>query len=102
MNYLQDQNLQTLESLPNQIREIAGAMLFLNAENGQAALSTTADFIQSRIESATALSADDVNRVLDPLASADMLIDNLKSKQPVLQSMFKVALDSSQKLKTVA
>jgi osmotically-inducible protein OsmY len=58
MNYLQDQNLQTLESLPNQIREIAGAMLFLNAENGQAALSTTADFIQSRIESATALSTE--------------------------------------------
>jgi hypothetical protein len=43
-----------------------------------------------------------VNHVLDALASADMLIDNLKNKQPVLHSMFDVALDSSQKLKTVA
>ena len=101
-NYLQDHNLQTLETLPAQLREIGGALLFLNAENGQAALNTAAEFVQDRVSSSTALTAEDVNRVLDPLASADMLIDNLKNKQPVLHSMFEVALDSSQKLKTVA
>ncbi len=102
LNYLQDHNTQVVESVPAQIREISGALLFLNAENGQAALKTVADFVQERIESATALSQEDVHRILDPLASADMLIDNLKNKQPVLHSMFDVALDSSQKLKTVA
>lgn len=40
-----------------------------------------------------------INHVLDTLASADMLIDNLKNKLPVLHTMFKVALESSDKLK---
>ena len=31
-----------------------------------------------------------------------MLIDNLKNKQPVLHAMFKIALDSSDKLKAAA
>jgi hypothetical protein len=36
------------------------------------------------------------------LASADMMIENLQNKQPVLQTMFDVALASSQNLKSVA
>lgn len=102
VTYLQDQNLESLATIPAQIREIAGAILFLNAETGRDALRTSADFVERRLESSTALTAEEINHVLDPLASADMLIDNLKNKQPVLQSMFNVALDSSEKLKTVA
>ncbi|MGE8538160.1 MAG: chemotaxis protein [Acinetobacter sp.] len=102
VNHLQDQNLAALALLAPQFREISGAMLFLNAETARTALSATADFLQSRVELGVALSAEDVDRALDSLASADMMIDNLKSKQPVLQSMFKVALDSSEKLKIVA
>ena len=100
--YQQEQDLATLENTPAQLREVAGAMLFLGAENGQTALNLSADFVQQQITAETALTAAQVNHVLDALASADMLIDNLKNKQPVLHSMFDVALDSSQKLKTVA
>ncbi|MGE8558352.1 MULTISPECIES: chemotaxis protein [unclassified Acinetobacter] len=102
MQYLQDQNLAALENIPTQLREIGGALLFLNAESGQKSLNTAAAFVQQQIENSATISTEQINHTLDTLASADMLIDNLKSKQPVLQSMFDVALESSEKLKTVA
>lgn len=101
-DYLQDQDLTKLEPVPNQFCEIGGAMLFLNAEHVKAAFNTTALFIKNRIEQSVALTPAEIHHALDALASADMMIDNLKNKQPVLQSMFEVALDSSEKLKIVA
>ncbi|MFW2044746.1 chemotaxis protein [Acinetobacter variabilis] len=101
-DYLQDQDLTKLEPVPTQFCEIGGAMLFLNAEHVKAAFNTTALFIKNRIEQSLALTPAEIHHALDALASADMMIDNLKNKQPVLQSMFKVALDSSEKLKIVA
>ncbi|WP_284879191.1 chemotaxis protein [Acinetobacter variabilis] len=101
-DYLQDHDLTKLEPVPIQFCEIGGAMLFLNAEHVKAAFNTTALFIKNRIEQSVALTPAEIHYALDALASADMMIDNLKNKQPVLQSMFKVALDSSEKLKIVA
>lgn len=101
-NYLQDQDLAALEPVPVQFCEIGGAMLFLNAEHVRTAFTTTAAFIKNRIDLSMALTPEEIHRALDTLASADMMIDNLKNKQPVLQAMFKVALDSSEKLKIVA
>lgn len=100
--HLENQNVADLEHTSAQIREVAGAMLFLNAENGQKALKVSEDFVHAQVEACQHLTLEQVNHILDSLASADMLIDNLKNKQPVLHSMFKVALDSSEKLKTVA
>ena len=102
VQYAQDNNLAAVESIPTQLREIGGALLFLNAESGQTALRTAADFIQQQIETSGSINLEHLNHTLDTLASADMMIDNLKYKQPVLQSMFNVALQSSEKLKTVA
>lgn len=100
--HLENQSVADLEHTSAQIREVAGAMQFLNAENGQKALKVSADFVHAQVEAGQNLTLEQVNHILDSLASADMLIDNLKNKQPVLHSMFKVALDSSEKLKTVA
>ncbi len=102
MQYAQDNNLATVENVPTQLREIGGALLFLNAEAGQIALRTAADFIQQQIETSGLINPEHINHTLDALASADMMVDNLKDKQPVLQSMFHVALQSSEKLKIVA
>ena len=102
VQYAQDHNLAAVENIPTQLREIGGALLFLNAEAGQTALRTAADFIQQQIETSGSINLEHLNHTLDTLASADMMIDNLKYKQPVLQSMFNVALQSSEKLKTVA
>lgn len=100
--HLQNQSVADLEHTSAQIREVAGAMQFLNAESGQQALKVSADFVHAQVEAGQNLTLEQVNHILDTLASTDMLIDNLKNKQPVLHSMFKVALDSSEKLKTVA
>ena len=102
VQYVNDQNASALETVPTQLREIGGALLFLNAETGQESLSTAANFVQGHFDAGTAIDAQDINHVLDTLASADMLIENLKNKLPVLHSMFKVALESSNKLKSAA
>ncbi|WP_374663001.1 chemotaxis protein [Acinetobacter sp.] len=102
VQYVKDQDQAVLEAVPAQLREIGGALLFLNAETGQNALNTAAAFLQDRLEAGKAIDTQHINHVLDTLASADMLIDNLKNNLPVLHSMFKVATDSSDKLKTAA
>ena len=102
IQYLQDNQLSNLATIPSQLREIAGAMLFLSAKDGQKALLAAADFVQAQLTKEQGLDAQQINHLLDVLASADMMIENLQNKQPVLQAMFNVALTSSQKLKSVA
>ena len=98
IQYLQDQFLGALGNLSTQLSEISGALLFLNASEGQQALKNAAQFVQQKIETSSSISEQEINYILDTLASAEMMIDNLKNKQPVLHSMFDVALSSSQKL----
>jgi hypothetical protein len=102
VQYLNDQDAALLEAIPSQLREIGGALLFLNAESGQRSLALAAHFIETRLNSNSPIRATEMDDLLEPLASADMLIDNLKNKQPVMYAMFDVALQSSQKLKNVA
>ena len=102
VQYLTEQDAASIAAIPSQLREIGGALLFLNAESGQRSLALAADFIETRLAQQGRISAAEMDDLLEPLASADMLIDNLKNKQPVLHAMFDVALQSSQKLKNVA
>lgn len=101
VHYLQDKDLALLQNTPTQLCEIAGAIIFLNAETGYIAIQTAAKFIQQQSESSTNIEPEQINQILDTLASADMMIDNLKYKQPVLQAMFNVALKSSENLKKI-
>lgn len=102
VQFVKEQDPALLQTIPSQLREIGGALLFLNAETGRDALNAAASFLQNRMDAADAIDAQNINHVLDTLASADMLIDNLKNKLPVLHTMFKVALESSDKLKSAA
>jgi hypothetical protein len=102
VQFVKDQDPALLQTIPSQLREIGGALLFLNAETGRNALNAAASFLQNRMDATDAIDAQNINHVLDTLASADMLIDNLKNKLPVLHTMFKVALESSDKLKSAA
>ncbi len=101
IHYLQDDQT-SIELIPAQLREIGGALIFLAAKDGQKALLQSADFVQKALEKEQVLTKEHINNLLDVLASADMMIENLQNKQPVLQKMFDVALESSQNLKTVA
>ena len=102
VQYVNDQELSALEAIPSQLREVGGALLFLNAEQGQRSLAVAADFVQARLAQGQAISMDEMDAVLEPLASADLFVDNLKNQQPVLHNMFDVALNNTQKLKNVA
>ena len=102
VQYLQDPQSTSLDQLPSQLSEIGGALLFLAAKDGQKALLLSAEFIQTSLNKEQAFNLAQVNKLLDVLASADMMIENLQNKQPVLQAMFDVALTSSQNLKSVA
>ena len=100
--YVQDQAAHSLEALPEYLKELAGAAQFLGNSAQQTALLTAANFAQKRLDQNLALDAEQVNCILNVVAGLDLLVDNLKNKQPVLQSMFDVALSSSQQLQNIA
>ena len=100
--YVQDPAAHSLEALPEYLKELAGAAQFLGNSAQQTALLTAANFAQNRLNQNLALDAEQVNCILNVVAGLDLLVDNLKNKQPVLQSMFDVALSSSQQLQNIA
>lgn len=102
VQYLQEPETTNLDVLPAQIKEISGAMLFLSSKDGQQAFLNSHHFLKNELAKENTFNTQQVERLLDVLASADMMIDNLQNKQPVLQSMFDVALNSSQNLKATA
>lgn len=98
LNTYCDDSLQSIEHIPSQLKELSGSALFLNQLSQHQALQHTANFLYACIESKQIINVDQINVVFNVLASLDMLLDNLKNKQPVLERMFEIALESSQKL----
>ncbi|NAR99004.1 hypothetical protein [Acinetobacter haemolyticus] len=100
--YAQDPTSHSIEALPDYLKELSGAAQFLGSTAQQTALLGAADFAQHRLAQNQALDAEQINCLLNVVAGLDLLVDNLRSKQPVLQSMFDVALSNSQQLQTIA
>ena len=100
--YVQDPTAHSLEALPVYLKELSGAALFLGSSAQQTALLGAAHFAQYRLAQNQPLDAEQINCVLNVVAGLDLLVENLKNKQPVLQSMFDVALSNSQQLQTIA
>lgn len=99
--YANDQT-QNIEAIAGSLKELAGAAEFLGSTVQQNALLETAKFVQNQIDQNQPFSNDQIHCIFNVLAGLDMLVDNLKNKQPVLQSMFDVALLSSQQLQKKA
>lgn len=102
VQYISDPNNENIANIALQLTEISGAMLFLGSKASQETLLSCAQFVESTLAQAATLNAQQVQSILEVLASADMMIDNLQNKQPILQSMFDIALQSSQNLKAIA
>lgn len=100
--YAQDPTSHCIEALPDYLKELSGAAQFLGSTAQQTALLGAADFAQHRLAQNQALDAEQINCLLNVVAGLDLLVDNLRNKQPVLQSMFDVALSNSQQLQTIA
>jgi len=99
--YANDQT-QNIEAIAGSLKELAGAAEFLGSTIQQHALLQTAQFVQEQLEQNLSFNTDQIHCIFNVLAGLDMLVDNLKNKQPVLQSMFNVALSSSQQLQEKA
>ena len=99
--YATDQT-QNIEAIAGSLKELAGAAEFLGSTIQQEALLQTAQFVQQQLEQNQPFNTDQIHCIFNVLAGLDMLVDNLKNKQPVLQSMFNVALSSSQQLQKKA
>jgi len=99
--YANDQT-QNIEAIAGSLKELAGAAEFLGSAIQQDALLQTAQFVQQQLEQNQPFNTDQIHCIFNVLAGLDMLVDNLKNKQPVLQSMFNVALSSSQQLQEKA
>lgn len=93
---------QNIEAIAGSLKELAGAAEFLGSTIQQDALLQTAQFVQQQLEQNQPFNTDQIHCIFNVLAGLDMLVDNLKNKQPVLQSMFNVALSSSQQLQEKA
>ena len=102
LTYLEDSQGTSLEALPAQFKEISGSLLFLNALDGETAMLNSEKFLKTEISKGSTLSKTQVERLLDVLASAEILIENIRNKQPIIQKMFNIALNSSQNLKASA
>ncbi|EKU38738.1 MULTISPECIES: hypothetical protein [Acinetobacter] len=93
---------QNIEAIAGSLKELAGAAEFLGSTIQQDALLQTAQFVREQLEQNQPFNTDQIHCIFNVLAGLDMLVDNLKNKQPVLQSMFNVALSSSQQLQEKA
>ncbi|WP_445116204.1 chemotaxis protein [Acinetobacter sp. WZC-1] len=102
IQFIQHDETTSLETIPLQLKEISGAMLFLGQKDAQQAFILSAEFLQHLLQRQLNPDTAQINIMLDVLASADMMINNLQNKQPVLQSMFHIALSGSQQLQPVA
>lgn len=101
VQYISEAETTDLEAIPSILKEISGAMLFLNNKEAQEALKNCANFLDNELPKEKGFSTTQIQRILDVLASIDLLIENIQTKQPILQKMFHIALRSSQNLKAV-
>ena len=80
--YAQDPTAHNLEALPVYLNELSGAAIFLGSSTQQTALLGAAHFAQYRLSQNESFDAEHVNCILNVVAGLDLLVDNLKNKQP--------------------
>ena len=100
--YSQDPTAHSLEAVPVYLKELSGAAQFLGSSVQQTALVDATVFAEKRIEQNLAFDSEQISCILNIVASLDLLVDSLRNKQPVLQSMFDVASSNGQQLKNLA
>lgn len=93
------QSFDILAELPQQLRELGGAMQFLGIAKASQALNNTANFVESEIiAKSQPMSNEQSSAVLDSLASVALFLEQTSNKQPVMNSTFDIALKGSKHL----
>ena len=99
VQHIELQSFDILVEIPQRLRELAGAMRFLNVLNATEALNNTAHFVENDIISAQqAMTPEQGKFVLNTLASVALFLEQVSNKQPVMNSTFDIALKGSRQL----
>ncbi len=99
MEFLSDPQIIHLENVESALKELSGSANFMGFSSLKQSLIECSDFLSTKLSRNQDISSQQIEYILDVLASTDLMIDNLQNKQPILHSMFDVALASSHKLK---
>lgn len=102
VDYAEQPEQTSLQYLPDMFRELTGAALFLDAPKAQEALKNSLDYLEQVIQQTQRLEPAALDSLLEVLASLDLLVEQLQTGQPVLESTFNIALQSSHQLKAIA
>lgn len=99
INFVKNQDIETLENLSSQFKEMSGAIYFFSDNiSAQTAFLNCAQFLENN----STPEISHIECMLDVCASADIMIESIQNHQPVMLNIFDVALHSSHQLKSVA
>ena len=74
-----------IASLPEGLRSVSGALLFLEVPNGNKLMTHIARYLASVIQHAQELDDEQLERIADIVSSVDYFLDSLKSGRPTGQ-----------------
>lgn len=96
------QDTNDLLNITTNLRQLSGAALFLDAQILSNALKNSAEAVEHYYDIQKSLTHQQLQHILDVLASLELHLDGLKYDYPIHKSVSETALISSQKIKAVA
>lgn len=94
LQYQQSQNVEQLAGTPEILREVSGALLFLESNDGHQILQKAAQLIDQVISQQKTLDTPQLNLLAQAIASADYYFEQLQQHQPILAKPMQIGLDS--------
>ena len=99
-DYLSDPNKDTagFQNTPDMLRQIVGAMRFLQIPAAANLLSQLATHIEQRLADHASIDEQTLARIADVLMAVDYRLDSLENNRPVSKQSLDIALDSLNQL----
>lgn len=93
--YAQDQDNHGLQTLAEQLREVSGALLFLESKQGHTILQKAANLIEQNIlPNNKILTLDQLRLLANTIISADFFFEQMQNKQPLIEKSLQVGEQS--------
>lgn len=93
--YAQDQDNSGLQTLAEQLREVSGALLFLESTQGHNILQKAANLIELNIlPNNKTLTLDQLRLLANAIISADFFFEQMQNKQPLIEKSLQVGEQS--------
>lgn len=93
--YLQVQDINVLQPLPELLREVSGALLFLEAKQGYEILQKAAQVLENHVVNGQKpLDVEQLRLLAAAIASADFFFEQLLNRQPMITQTFNIGQHS--------